>query len=290
MSYAFREATVSGHLYNVEGTSAYIKIIQDALVNDMGWVLVEDSTALASPNHLLILHNNGGESGSDPNYYLILNSGTINEIGFKVATAWDVGSPGSVPGSGFVAPGSFTTTTLETDEDGLFRGWIAGDKDAVNFVTETVSASNITDFDLECVGRALQFHNETLEPYSIYLFGTTTQSTLVETNSVFGLVGNDPIIAITASNDGEIQAYPQANQSEPWNLDEGADQVNYTGVPYLWSLDDATNKGSIGLLRHIWAIRAPGAPDRTILRDEESNDEYIVFQTGGTRAFMLRKI
>ncbi len=292
MTFAFRETTVSGLLLNVEGTSKYIKVIEDVLINDMGWALAEDSTALAGANHKLILHNNGGESGSDPNYYLILTSGTTNEIGLQIATAWTVGSPGSVPGSGVgPAPTNTTTMTLETDEDGLFIGWIVGDKDAVNFVTRIVTTANSTDYDLSCVGRCLQFHDETLEPYSVYLFGSASASTIVESTNVTGLVGNNPVIALGNSADGEIQFYAHSTVSEPWSLDEtpGAVEKNFTAMPYLWNADDTVNKGSMGLLRHIWSINATGLPDETIMQDRTTNDEYIVFNTGSIRSFILRK-
>ncbi len=284
MTFAYREVTVSGIRYDTEGTSKAIKEIEDVMVNDMGWVLEEDSTTLAGSNHKLIMHNNGGESGLDPNFYLIMTSGTTNQLQLQVSTAWTAGSPGSVPGSGTVSPLT-TPRTVATDEDGNFKLWISGDKDAVNFVTNPLSSYQSAHF-----GRAVPLLDTSFEPYAVYLIADAGSIPSVESASAYGLISNNPIIGINANSDTTVIAYSTLTTNEPYNLDDSQDQPFYTALPYLWLSDNTSplNKGAIGLLRNVWRSTNLGIINETVFTNPANSEEFIGFDTN-TTTILIRK-
>ena len=108
MTFVYNEVTISGGHEGELGTSGVLNAITDAMVS-AGWSLVDDRRAQAgsatlSLTHKVVLSSNGGESGTSPDIYLTITSGTAaattaSTLGMQISGAYDVGSH-AVPASG----------------------------------------------------------------------------------------------------------------------------------------------------------------------------------------------
>jgi len=295
MAFAFRQVTVSGGNEGIESNSSIINEITDLLVNESGWLLEDDRRNQAGSNtlsdtHKVVFSSNGGESGTSPNWYLTLVSGTgasvgVDAISVQISTAYDSGTH-SVPGSGIANVDTTSVSSLDsfnTDSDGYNALWIAADKDGVALFNNHEGS----DWGVFLAGKAIPFLNEDFEPYSVYI-KTNTSPDLV-TNGWLGIVGNPPE-NITNNGDGQSFAYSLLSDNNEPRRNLGNDRLLFTGVPYLWAIDDISpsRKGALGLVRHVLAgaAEAAGLPFVGKMRIESTGQEFICFSSSNRSTYL----
>lgn len=295
MTFSFRQVTISGANQDVEGTSAALNEITDVLVNEMGWVLEDDRRSQAGSfnetlTHKVVFNSNGGESGTEPNWYLTLTSGTSvtvgqDFLGTKIHSAYDTGTHDTAA-SGIESPTTLGTYTLTTDSDGHFVMWISGDKDGIAVVTNTT-----TRYNYLLAGRGTHFLDNSFEPYGLHLL-TGANSTNPAVTAVRGIIG-DPPEAVDNANEAEFLVYSLGVNNQPRAGFQGADEAQFTALPIVYLVDDSSpsRKGAIAVLTQAWScatadagwvreavITVPGTPDK----------EYIAFPDG-TNGLVIRK-
>jgi len=286
VAFAYREVTISGLNKDVEGTAKAIQEITDVMVNEMGWVLFQDLTASgAPPGHRMILQSDTGESGTDSSWYLIMTSGTSNEVGIQISSAWDTGAQ-AVPGSGVVTPTAATTVTLETDEDGHFVLWVSGDKDAVNFITRIQQGTYGNIY----FGKALPFLDDTFEPFGVYLVGSTSNTIVVESTSAVRALHANPVEAITAASQAETLTYNFGTTETPYN--QADNEPIFSALPLIFTVDAPTASGAIGVVRNTWitTLMSIGFSSESILTVSEGSETYQAFSSSSNnRSLIIRR-
>lgn len=292
MTFAFREVTVSGGRGDVEGTSEALNEITDVLVNEMGWVLKDDRRSQAGSaditlTHKVVFESDGGEVGTDPNWYLTITSGTAaatksDYMGFQIASAYDTGTHDTAA-SGVETPTLHSTFYLNGDSNGFFNLWISGDKDSVVFV---VNARNV--YGMAIAGRGLHFLDNTAEPYGLYLYSAA--NTNINATIVRSIAGNPPQ-AFVNSSEGEFLVIPLATTNEP-RLGLGQIEPVFTALPVLHTVDDSSpvRKGAIGVVKNAWSgiAQTVGWLKETILTVSGTGQEYVAFPDG-SNALIIRK-
>ena len=295
MSFAFKEVTVSGGNFDVEGTASAIDEITDVMVS-AGWTIDDDrrsqpgSTSMTT-THKVVLVNDGGESGTDPNIYITLVSGTSaspgsDTVGFQVATAYDNVSH-DVPASGIKIPNtnnpSFLSKKFDGDSNGYINMWIAADKDSVAVFTNSIGTRD----QRVIVGKCIPFMDRDAEPYSVYLSNAGTFS--ATDSSVYAIVGNNPVQSIITSSDSSFSALTLTVSEEPRD-GLGQDRHLYTGIPVLFSVDDTSPllKGVLGYVDHIFTAVAQtvGLPRVGKMVVSGTGQEYIVFGQSTNSVFL----
>lgn len=289
MVFHFREVTVSGANEGVEGMSGMINAITDAMVT-AGWSIVDDrrgqaGSSLLTTTHKIVLVNDGGESGTSPNIYFTMTSGTsatVNQItiGMQISGAYDVGSH-DVPASGVRYPDSGLLSQMRTfigDPDGYNHLWIAADKDQVTWVNNSTGNTNYH----VVVGKVKAFLDEDSEPYGAVLYSSVNVNI---SNGATGIVGNPPEV-IDVVSDGDFFTYSTLSTKNEPRAGLGNKEAIFTAVPILWSVDDAApvRKGVIGFVKHLFtaANQSAGLPPFGRLVVSGTGQEFAVFGTTNT--------
>ena len=295
MTFVYNEITISGGNRDVHGITGVLNALTDHLVT-CGFVLVDDrrsqpGSATLSLTHKVVLSSDGGESGLDPNFYITLTSGlaaatTATQIGMQVSTAYDVGAH-AVPASGIKSPDTFTLSQLRSftmDVDGYNRLWMSADQDAISFVQNYIGDTYWT----VDIGKADTFLDGDLEPYGVYLSSIgAIQST---PTSVFGLMGNNPVNPVLATNDSGFVSYIFAAANQP-TQGMGNEEPRWAAMPITWIAFNSVplTKGWIGFVKHKFsaASKAEGIPTVGEAVDILTGQEFKVFSS--TTSFFLRK-
>jgi hypothetical protein len=296
MTYVFNEVTVSGGNFDVEGTSACL----DQIVTTMttaGWSIQDDrrsqpgSTSLATTMKVVMVNNNG-ESGVDPNIYVTLTSGSSattgqDDIRMQLGLAYDIGAhlvhASGLPVPNFTNPSSLSDL-IATDSNGYTNMWIGCDKDALTVVTNTRATIDNT----AQIGRCRKFLNNELEPYGTYIVSLASHG--ASTTSINGHFGNNPIHTVTATNRASFIVTAPGTTTEPrFNL--GSDKFLHTGYPILYTLHDNSPaaKGTIGYVPNVFAAvssATAGFPRVGKLVVSGTGEEFRVF--GGSLPFFMR--
>lgn len=280
MTFAYSETVISGSRRGIEGTSSTIQRIKTTL-NQMGWTVYDDRTAQAGTNHKLIM-TTSGESGTDNPWYLVMTSGSIDEVGFQISTDWNLGTHTI---AGVFAPADATTVTLNTDEDNPCVLWVSGDLDALALLTRAQD-----NYDSVLVGRSRNFLTPAREPYGLYLIGTATLGVDLVSTTVRGIAGPAPT-AITAGSDAETKVIAQTTTDSPYTLDGGVEPI-YLALPVTWFLTDSATvgKGAVGFLRNVWSgpDSANGLMSETIIVVSGTSETYIAFDEGAHSLIIRR--
>lgn len=290
MPFYYKEVTVSGATAGLEGTSLLIQEIKDALVNEMGWNLTEDRSAEAGTGHKVILQSNG-ESGTDSTFYLVLTSGTTDEIGIQSATFWDTGT--HTVGSGVASPANDTTVTLETDEDADYTAWISGDRDSVVLLT-LVS----TSYDATYAGRIIQFTDPTQDHFPVYTVGGATASVdplTNNSNATHSFKDGTTIIVGTRGSWEGFYTSPLGTDSSPTNI-FGQTEA-YIALPIFVGVRDTINdfRSIRGVAANVWTTIGPNATGSTLTQQDEilagDGKTYQVFfdSAASQRTLVIRK-
>jgi hypothetical protein len=258
MVFIYREVTVSGGNAGVEGSSGIIDEITDLLV-DCGWSIEDDrrsqpSSTNSTTTMKVVLVNNGGESGTDPNWYLTVVSGSSatqksNQVSFQVSTSYDVSA--HFP---FASGISHPTTTnpasnriMTCDSNGFNALFMSADKEGIALI------NNFGGLERQQVymGRVDNFLGPELEPYGI---AATVTNQPNPTMVVYGIVGNPPE-ELSAAQDSLSLTYLMLLAQQPrQNL--GNDEASWTAVPIMWMVDDGApaRKGAIGYFRNMFCM------------------------------------
>jgi len=283
--FSFKQVTISGANEGVEGTSAVINAITDVLVNEVGWLIEDDrrnqaGSTLVANTHKIVFNSNGGESGSDPNWYLTLISGsgvaTANDnLRVQVSTAYNV-STHLIPASGVGVINSTNVTSLtttRTDSDGYNLLFVAADKDGIAIFNNFGG----TFWGVLMAGKAITPFDASFEPYGVYLH-TSTVPNVIGTDWR-GIVGNPPSVA-DAANDGVTLNLNIAASQEP-RSGLGNSEAIFTALPIVWSINDVSpaQKGTIGFVRHIFSLpnSSIGIPFIGKMVVPGTAQEFIVF-------------
>lgn len=295
MTFSFRQVTVSGGNTSIEGTSAVINEITDVLVNECGWVIEDDRRAqagstLVANTHKIVLNSNGGESGTDPNWYFTLVSGVNNQtakdkVSIQISTAYDSGTH-LPPASGVALQDTTTVSTLtdfDTDSDGYNQLFISADKDGVAIFNNVQS----TTWGICLVGKAISFLDETFEPYGLY--SHTSDATSVVGNSWLGIVGNPPQ-AMDNNSSGNTVFYSGLSTTNEPRQGLGNEEAIFTGLPLLFVLSDTSTPlvGAVGFVRHVFGMTGnlSGVPFMGKMTVPATGQEFIVF--GGSTSIAVR--
>ena len=295
MTFVYNEVTVSGGNESVNGPSGVINALTDQLVS-AGWVLEDDrrsqpGSATLSLTHKVVLKSDGGESGTSPNVYITLTSGTAaattaTTVGMQVSGAYDVGAH-AVPASGVKSPDTTTLSLLRVfgvDPDGYNRLWMAADRDAISFV---INYAGDTYYTVD-IGKGTNFLNEELEPYGVYLstFGSITSAP----TSVYGLMGNNTVQQVNTTNDTNFVTYTFAASNQP-TRGMGNEEPRFAAMPITWIAANASpvQRGWIGYVKHKFAgaSEAEGLPTVGEAVDITTGQEFKVFSSPAS--FFLRK-
>ncbi|MBD3260423.1 MAG: hypothetical protein GF334_01875 [Candidatus Altiarchaeales archaeon] len=247
------------------------------------------STTLAD-THKVVLNSNGGESGTSPNWFLTLVSGTgsspgDDNISVQIATAYDSGTH-AVPASGVANVDTTSVSSLDdfdTDSDGYNALFIAADKDSVSVFNNHEGDS----WGILCVGKPVSFFDEDFEPYSLYI--KTDINVDITGNSWLGIVGNPPE-TITNNGDGAVLTYTNLTDNNEPRRNLGNNRNIFTGVPLLWAIDDASpsRKGAMGFVRHVFgaSVDSAGIPLIGKLINEGTGQEFICFSSTNLSIFL----
>lgn len=295
MTYAYKRVTVSGINIGTEGTSKAISLITDFLVNDCGWILEDDrrsqgGSATLSATHKVVLRNNKGENGDTPEWYITLASGVgaaaaNSNIDCFIHTAYDVGTH-TVPASGLSTPLQTVRNgvTFVVDTDGYFNMWMFGDKDGFVVVNNELNTQQML-----IAGRVYPLLSDTYEPYGIYL---TTQSNSFSPlhTSIRSIIGQPPLAITTASEGSFLWHAPTATQEPRLGLPSNREPT-FALLPILFVASNATNKGAIGIVRHVFGAvpESVGWVEGSILTASGSGRTYIAF-TEGTATSVFRTV
>lgn len=295
MTFVYNEVTISGGNIGELGVTGILNAITDTMLS-AGWTMEDDRRARAgsatlSLTHKVVLKSNNGESGTSPNVYFTLTSGTAaattaTTLGMQVSGAYDVGAH-AVPASGVKSPNTTTLSQLRTftvDPDGYNRLWIAADKDAISFVVNRQG----TSYAVVDMGKGNNFLDETLEPYGVYLSNLTSLSSTA--TSIFGLLGNNPVVSINATLDSSFFTYIFAAANQP-TKGLGNQEPRWAAMPIAWVSVNTSpvNKGWIGYVKHKFsgASQVEGIPVVGEAEDVTTGKKFKVF--GSTLTFFLRK-
>jgi len=284
MSFAFREVVISGSRPDTEGSARGIQELTTAM-ETMGWTIHDDRTAQPSPNHKMVLYNNQGEDATASGIYMVLTSGTNDEIGVQVSTGWNASTHVL---EGVYSPLTAGPTSIQTDEDATYMMWVAGDKDAIAVFTKTEDI-----YTGLVAGRAVPFMDTDYEPYGVYVRESFPNSPVIPaTSPVYGLVGTTPT-AITTSNQASI-IFPGTfgTADEPRTaLQHDWEDVVFTALPMIFMVDiDNDNKGAIGFVKHLWYFLTAtntGVHSEVIWVDQVTGMEYMTFAS--TSTMVLRR-
>lgn len=291
MTFAYRQVTISGHRIGTEGTSKAINEIVDVMVNGMGWVLEDDrrnqaGSATLSATHKVALRSNLGESGDQPQWHVVLTSGTAaaapsDAIGCQISTAYDT-TAHDVPGSGIETPTDHTSQLIATDSDGQFILWISGNKDGVVLVTHEQGQFNWLTF-----GRTQHFLSNNLEPYGLYVVSQASINPTI--GNVPGIAGEPP--QAFAVGEGQFLSYTLATTNQPqYNL--GEREAIFTAFPVIFAVNDGTpvRKGAIGIASNFWSAVTENAgiisPTEFVVSG--TSERYMAFG-GPTATLVVRK-
>lgn len=294
MSYVFKEVTVSGGNFNVEGTSACLNIIVDTMVT-AGWSIEDDrrsqpgSTTLAT-HHKVVLVNNGGESGADANIYVTLTSGSSatkgqDDIRTQIGLAYDVGSH-LVPTSGLPIPNATNPTSLtdliKTDSSGYTNLWIGVDKDSLVVYSNVTATSDNTLM----IGRCNRFLSRELEPYGTYIASGVAHNVVI--TNINGHFGNGNIHTVTTTNKASFVVSAPTVTQEP-RVGLGQDKQLFTGIPITYQLFDTAGgaKGLIGYFPNVFVgvTSAAGLPRVGKMVVSGTGQEFRSF-SGSTTNFL----
>lgn len=295
MTFVYKEVTVSGGNIDEHGVSGVLNAITDQLVT-AGWSIVDDrrsqnGSATLSLTHKVVLVSNNGESGSSPNVYFTLTSGTAaattaTTLGMQVSGAYDVGAH-AVPASGVKSPNTTTLSQLRTfscDPDGYNRLWMSADQDAISFV---INYQGNIYYTID-MGRGDNFLDESLEPYGVYLSTVGLITSLA--TSVYGLMGNNPAQPINATNDSQFLSYTYAASNQP-GRGLGSNEPRWAAMPIAWVATNTSpvQQGWIGYVKHRFsgASDVEGIPTVGEAVDINTGKEFKVF--GDASSFYLRK-
>jgi len=292
MAFAYREVVISGGRIDTEGTTKAIAEIEDVLVNEMGWLLHQDRRSQAGNTNVtltskIVLESNRGESGDQSNWYLTITSGTVaapgsDLLGFQIHSSYDLGTFDTAA-TGVEAPASHTTFTMATDSDGFFTLWISGDKDGIVLVNNTRNA-----YGHMLIGRSQHFLDDSIEPFGLYLVGSTTLTSPVSTTA--RSIAGSPPAAFGAANESEILGYGLATGNEPRQA-LGNEEPFFTALPLIHTVDDASpvRKGAIGVVSNAWGcapelsgwsnesvITVSGSPDKEYICFPESSNGLVI--------------
>jgi hypothetical protein len=293
MVFIYREVTVSGANEGVEGSSGIINAMTDLLV-DCGWSIEDDRRAQpgssnSTTTHKVVLVNNGGETGTNPNWYLTIVSGTTttinsNTVGLQVSTSYDVSAHFPFA-SGVAHPSSTNPATNRTflcDSNGFTALFMSADKEGIAMVTNYEGSDRYQVY----AGRVDSFLGPELEPYGIAV------NTLLQPNPTvvtYGIVGNPPQ-ELSAAQDSTTLTYLQTNAQQPrQNL--GQDEASWTAVPIMWVVQDSSpaRKGAIGYFRNMFAmaVETAGVPFIGRATVSGTGQEFRVF-SGTATSIALR--
>lgn len=287
MVFSFKQVTISGGNQGVEGTSGVINAITDVLVNEVGWLIEDDRRSQPGSNspattHKIVFNSNGGETGTSPNWFLTLTSGTRSSIGLdtiatQISTAYDVGTH-LIPASGVGVINNTNLAffrTFSTDSDGYNQLFIAADKDGVAIFNNHRANS----WGIFLAGKAITPFDASFEPYGVYLH-TSTAPNVVGTDWL-GIVGNPPS-AVDSINDGSVLNFNTGAAQEP-RTNLGNSEPVFTATPLVWSISDASpaqkGTGTIGFARHIFSMPTStiGIPFIGKMLVPGTGQEFIVF-------------
>lgn len=295
MTFVYNEVTISGGNEGELGVTGILNAVTDTMVS-AGWVLVDDrrsqaGSATLSLTHKVVLSSNGGESGTSPDIYITLTSGTAaattaTTIGMQISGAYDVGTH-AVPASGVKSPDTTTLSALQTfsvDPDGYNRLWMAADQDAFVFVVNYAGDS----YQQVHAGKGLNFLDETLEPYGAYL--SLNGSITSTPSSVYGLLGNNPVQVINSTNDTSFVSYTFAASNQP-TTGLGNTEPLFAAMPVAWiALNPSpVQKGWIGYVKHCFAgaSKTEGLPTVGEAEDINTGKQFKVFSS--TTSMFMRK-
>ncbi len=293
MVFIYREVTVSGANEGIEGSSGVINEITDLLV-DCGWSIEDDrraqpSSTNSTTTHKVVLVNNGGESGTDPNWYLTVVSGSNatqlgNQVSFQVSTSYDVSAHFPFA-SGIAHPATTNPASnriMTVDSDGYNALFMSADKEGIALM------NNFQGIQLQQVymGKVDPFLGPELEPYGV---AAHTLSLPNPTMVVFGIVGNPPQ-ELSAAQDSTSLTYLQLTAQQPrQNL--GNDEAVWTALPITWMVDDGApvRKGAIGYFRNMFCMvgAAGGVPFIGKAVVSGTGQEFRVF-SGSAQSVALR--
>ena len=291
MTFAYRQVTISGHRNGTEGTSKALNEIVDVMVNGMGWVLEDDRRTQAGnasiiTTHKVALRSNLGESGNQPQWHVVLTSGTAaavldNLIGCQISTAYDTAAH-DVPATGVEAPADHTSQSLGTDADGQFILWISGNKDGVVLVTQEQGQFNWLTF-----GRSQHFLGNNLEPYGIYVVGAATPN---PNSTQAPSIAGEPPQTFTTAEAGFLD-YALATTNQPqYNL--GEREAIFTALPLIHMVNDASpvRKGAIGICSNFWSAvnENAGIISPTEFTVSGTTERYLGFGTAAA-TLLIRK-
>lgn len=291
MPFAYRELTISGGSDpTLEGTSRFIQDIKNVLVNDMGWTLTEDRSDQAGTDHKVILQSNG-EDDDKSTFYVVLTSGTTDEIGIQAATFWDTGT--HTTGSGVANPTNETSVTLETDEDADYTGWISGNRDSVVLLSKVGST-----YDAAYVGRILQITDPVQDPFPVFCVGTNVADvdTLAQTTAnIYSFLDGVTVIANNDSEWGAVFITPLDANQHPNNIFGSTE--SYVAFPIIAGVANIVplQRSTRGFSANMWVTIGPSATGSTLSQEDEleaaENRTYKAFFDSGIsqRAVLIRK-
>lgn len=295
MTFTYNETTISGGNVDEHGVSGLINAITDNMVSS-GWIIDDDrrgqpGSATLSLTHKVVLNSDGGESGSSPNIYVTITSGTAaattaTTIGFQISGAYD-NVAHAVPASGVKSPNTTTLSQMRViscDPDGYNRLWMACDQDAFSLVNNYAGSSYQTCH----AGRGDNFLGEDLEPYGAYLSIFASVSAVA--SSVYGLLGNNTVQQINSTNDTSFVAYTMAASNNP-TRGMGNNVPRYAAMPIVWVAANTSplQKGWVGYVKHIYSgvTHTEGLPTVGEAVDLATGKEFKVF--GSASTFFMRK-
>ncbi len=295
MTYVYDEVTISGGNFDVEGTSACLNQFVDTMTT-AGWVLEDDrrdqpGTTSTVTTHKVVLHNDGGEIGTDPNLYITMTSGNSatqnsNFIQFQLHLAYDVG-PHTIPSSGLPLPDSTNpatfTKTISVDSNGYTNMWLACDKDSlICFVNSTATIDYTVMF-----GRVDRFMNSEDEPYATYLASSASHASNL--GSVHCHIGNNPVQKILTGSDAIFTAASLNIANEP-RTGLGQDKFLYSALPLLFTIDDASPilKGAIGYVKNVFTGvgNTSGLPRVGRAVVSGTGEVYTIFSPGTVASYI----
>ena len=290
MTFTYNEVTISGGNEGELGISGILNAITDNLVT-AGWSIEDDrrsqaGSATLSLTHKVVLNSNGGESGTSPNIYLTITSGTAaattaTTIGFQISGAYDVGAH-AVPASGVKSPNTTTLGLLRVislDPDGYNRLWMAADQDAMSLVVNYAGST----YQTVHAGKGDNFLNEELEPYGAYL--AVFASVTAAPTSVYGLLGNNTVQQINTTNDTSFLTYTMGASNQP-TRGLGNTEPQFAAMPIVWVASNPSpiQKGWIGYVKHVFSgvTHSQGLPTVGEAVDITTGKEFKVFGTGSS--------
>lgn len=258
MPFTYSHVIVSGTNSGVEGVAQFIQLARPFL-ESAGWTMVDDRTAQAGSATLANTHkmvfSSRGESGAEPTFYMTIVSGTgagpaNNQASFVVHTAYDVGThalPASGVASSTVANASAALQVRSTDS--VTEVWMSGDADGVTFVTKRITA--VPTFDSQTIAKVKSFYGSAVEPYGIFLLGSSTIALQTSTIALYG-VANEPPLSIDNSTllaNAVSPTLPAAAQ--PYNT--GVADSIYFAMPIVVVLGSANKQqGAVGVIPSLW--------------------------------------